>query len=122
MSRMAATARLPGIRIDAAPPPPAFVLPRMDVAVFVGFAATGPLHLPVAIESPAQFAAVFGADATLAWDGARGAAVGSLLGPAVRAFFANGGRRCWVVRVARIRALEALWRGADPATLRPDDL
>ena len=33
----------------------------MDIAVFVGFAASGPLQIPVAIESEAQFAAIFGA-------------------------------------------------------------
>src|SRR3712207_7471121 len=38
------------------------VLPRMDVAAFVGFAASGPLHLPVAVEDASQFAALFGAD------------------------------------------------------------
>ena len=64
--------RLPGIRIDVAPPESAQALPRMDVAVLVGFASTGPLHLPVPIESVAQYAAVFGADAPLAWDAIRG--------------------------------------------------
>src|SRR5215218_7086647 len=96
--------RLPGIEVDAAPPPPAEALPRMDVAVLVGFASAGPLHVPVAVESVTQFAAVFGPDAPLAWDAARGVRARAYLGPAVRAFFANGGRRCWVVRVARTRA------------------
>ena len=64
--------RLPGFRFEAQPPPLAEKLPRMDVAVFVGFAATGPLHLPVVVEDAAQFEAVFGADAPLAWDRARG--------------------------------------------------
>ena len=43
-------ARLPGVRFEAPPPPLAEVLPRMDVAVFVGFAASGPLHRPVVVE------------------------------------------------------------------------
>ncbi|MFS8979346.1 hypothetical protein PO002_33515 [Cupriavidus necator] len=107
------TRRLPGIRVDVAPPPAVQALPRMDVAVFVGFASTGPLHLPVAIESVAQYAAVFGPDAPLAWDARRGERVFAHLGCAVRAFFANGGRRCWVLRVARSAALEAV-RGGDP--------
>jgi len=94
--------RLPGIRVDAAPPPLAQALPRMDVAVLVGFASTGPLHLPVAVESVAQFTAVFGPDAPLAWDGVQGERVYACLGPAVRAFFSNGGQRCWVIRVARV--------------------
>jgi hypothetical protein len=99
-----ATRSLPGIRVDVAPPPAVEALPRMDVAVLVGFASTGPLHVPVAIESVAQYAAVFGPDAPLAWDAQRGERVQALLGPAVRAFFANGGRRCWVIRVARVES------------------
>lgn len=94
------TRRLPGFRFEVQTPPLDEVLPRMDVAVFVGFAASGPLHLPVAVEDAAQFAALFGADAPLAWDARRGETVYAYLGPAVRAFFRNGGRRCWVVRVA----------------------
>lgn len=107
--------RLPGIEVAAAPPPAAEALPRMDVAVFVGFAATGPLHLPVVIDGVAQFAAVFGPDAPLAWDEARGERATAYLGRAVRAFFANGGQRCWVVRVARSAATEAL-RGVLPTS------
>lgn len=102
---------LPGIRISATPPVAAQVLPRMDVAVLVGFASTGPLHRPVVVDSVGAYAAVFGPDAPLAWDARRGERVHAHLGPAVRAFFANGGRRCWVVRVARSAAAEALWRG-----------
>ncbi|MFL6254977.1 MAG: hypothetical protein ACJ74T_08130, partial [Pyrinomonadaceae bacterium] len=94
------TRRMPGFRFKAQTPPLDEVLPRMDVAVFVGFAASGPLHLPVAVEDAAQFAALYGADAPLAWDARRGETVYARLGPAVRAFFRNGGRRCWVVRVA----------------------
>jgi len=92
--------RLPGFRFEAQPPPLADKLPRMDVALFVGFAAAGPLHLPVVVEDAAQFEAIYGADAPLAWDRARGERVQAHLAPAVRAFFRNGGRRCWVVRVA----------------------
>lgn len=94
--------RLPGIRVDVAPPPAVEALPRMDVAVLVGFASTGPLHLPVVVESVAQFAAVFGPDAPLARDDARGERVFAYLGPAVRSFFSNGGRRCWIIRAARV--------------------
>jgi hypothetical protein len=72
----------------------------MDVAVFVGFAASGPLHTPVAVEDIEQFTAVFGADATLVWDEQQGTPVKAYLAPVVRSFFGNGGRRCWVVRVA----------------------
>lgn len=101
---MTATARrLPGIRFETVAPPSAEVLARMDVAGFVGFAASGPLDVPVPVEDAAQFADVFGADAPLAWDPVRGEQLYAQLGPAVRAFFRNGGKRCWVVRVADAR-------------------
>src|SRR5437764_624387 len=92
--------RLPGIHFEAQGPPPDEVLPRMDIAAFVGFAAAGPVNVPVAVEDPTQFAALFGADLPLAWDPVRGETVYAYLAPAVRAFFRNGGVRCWVVRVA----------------------
>jgi hypothetical protein len=72
----------------------------MDVAAFVGLAASGPLHVPVPVEDPARFTEIFGADPVLAWDRQRGQWATAHLGAAVRAFFRNGGRRCWVVRVA----------------------
>jgi hypothetical protein len=93
--------RLPGFRFETQAPPLPEVLPRMDIAVFVGFAASGPLQLPVAVESEAQFAAIFGDDAPLAWDFDRGEQLYAYLGPAVRAFFRNQGRRCWIIRVAK---------------------
>ena len=95
-----AVRRVPGIRFEAPPPQVDEVLPRMDIAAFVGFAETGPTHVPVAIESIAEFAAIFGGDAPLAWDPRRGEIVSARLAPAIRAFFRNGGRRCWVVRAA----------------------
>jgi len=78
----------------------------MDIAVFVGFAASGPLQTPVAVESEPQFTAIFGEDAPLAWDVVRGEEIHAHLGPAVRAFFRNGGQRCWIIRVARQSASE----------------
>lgn len=92
--------RLPGFRFEAQPPPRRDPLPRMDVAAFVGFAAAGPLDCPVPVEDPARFTAIFGEDAAVAWDAQRGEQVSAYLAPAVRAFFRNGGQRCWVVRVA----------------------
>ena len=92
--------RLPGFSFEYQPPPPTNVLPRMDVAVFVGFAASGPLHIPVAVEDVTQFTTIFGSDVPLAWDTRRSEQVYAYLAPAVRAFFRNGGRRCWVIRVA----------------------
>src|SRR5215207_10381981 len=72
----------------------------MDVAVFVGFARSGPLDTPVAVEDVVEFVAIFGSDAPLAWEADSGEPVYALLGPSVRAFFANGGKRCWIIRVA----------------------
>lgn len=99
--------RLPGFRFETQAPPLPEVLPRMDIAVFVGFAASGPLQTPVAVESEPQFTAIFGEDAPLAWDVVRGEEIHAHLGPAVRAFFRNGGQRCWIIRVARQTANES---------------
>jgi len=76
----------------------------MDVAAFVGFAASGPLNLAVAVESVAQFTDIFGEDARVAWDRKLSGETFAYLAPCVRSFFDNGGRRCWIVRVARERA------------------
>jgi len=97
---LAAARRLPGIGFEVQAPQPTEVLPRMDVAVFVGFASSGPLHIPVAVEDVAEFTRIFGPDAPLAWEKERGEQLYAYLGPAVRAFFRNGGRRCWIIRVA----------------------
>jgi hypothetical protein len=104
--------RLPGFRFENQAPTLPEVLPRMDIAVFVGFAASGPLQTPVVIETEQQFAAIFGEDAPLAWDVDRGEQIYAYLAPAVRAFFRNGGRRCWIIRVARqaTREVESLNR------------
>src|SRR4051812_12791772 len=92
--------RLPGFAFESRTPALEEVLPRMDVAVFVGIAASGPVHVPVPLEDVEQFAMIFGDDAPLTWDAHAGAVASAQLGPAVRSFFANGGRRCWVIRVA----------------------
>ncbi|TVQ26013.1 MAG: hypothetical protein EA367_00500 [Leptolyngbya sp. DLM2.Bin15] len=94
------TARtIPGIafRVET---PTTVSLPRMDIAAFVGFAQRGPVHLPVVVESYPEFVNVFGGLYPLAWDGEQGLWQTACLAPAVQAFFAQGGRRCWVVRVA----------------------
>jgi uncharacterized protein len=79
----------PGVRFQwiARPAPPG--APRTDVTGFVGIAERGDLNTPTRIESPAQFASVFGQ-----------ALGGAYLADAVDAFFANGGATCWIVRVA----------------------
>lgn len=99
------TARLPGIAFVTAASPLAEALPRMDIACFVGFAPRGPVHTPVAVDGPEQYHRVFGADLPLVWDARpgeleNGELLHAHLGPAVRAFFANGGQRAWVIRVA----------------------
>lgn len=111
-------ARLPGIYVDRVDPPAPEGLPRMDVAVFVGLAASGPVHRAIALESVAAFEAVFGGDVPLAFDPARGETIVSNLARSVRAFFSNGGRRCWVVRVAMTAALADLWGDADNGATR----
>jgi hypothetical protein len=78
---------------------PVLVPERTDVTGFVGIAARGPLHRAVKVESWTQFQSVFG-----------GFLPQSYLAYAVDGFFANGGRTCWIVRVA------------DPDTARPASL
>lgn len=62
---------------------------RVDIPAFIGFANQGPLNQPAQINSQAQFQAIFG-----------GFIPNSYLAYTVRAFFENGGTRCYVVRVA----------------------
>lgn len=102
--------RLPGLYFEAPPQPVASVLPRMDIAAFVGCAASGPLDLPVAVEDAGRFRDVFGPAPALAWDGERGRVRRAHLALAVESFFANGGWRCWVVRVAGPEALRHRFR------------
>jgi len=98
--------RLPGFRFEAVAPAREDILPRMDVALFVGFAASGPIGIPVAIESAEQFKTIFGEDLPIVWDSKRGDFVYAFLAPTVRSFFQNGGLKCWVLRVARLEANE----------------
>jgi hypothetical protein len=93
------TATLPGIAFEVVPRSIDESLPRMDVAGFAGFAACGPIDVPVLVEDPVAFRDVFGPDPELARTD-DGTPVRAHLGAAVEAFFANGGRRAWVVRVA----------------------
>jgi uncharacterized protein len=62
---------------------------RTDVTGMVGMAERGPLHLAVPVESPRQFEAWFGRPIEQGY-----------LAYSARAFFENGGRRLWAVRVA----------------------
>jgi phage tail sheath protein FI len=101
----------PGVyyeRADAGAPAIAFL--RTDVAGFVGIARRGPLHQPLPIQSWRQFEAHFGEFSGNAF-----------LAYAVRAFFENGGRRCWVARVASEAAgtAAAVLKMAMPAPALP---
>jgi uncharacterized protein len=85
-----ATYLTPGVyyeRVDATAP--AISAIRTDVAGFVGIALRGPVDTAMPVQSWRQFQAHFGE-----FTGS------GFLAYAVRAFFENGGRRCWVVRVA----------------------
>lgn len=75
-------------------------LPRMDIAAFVGFAQRGPVDVPVVIESYPEFVDIFGGLYPLAWDREERLWQTACLAPAVKNFFVQGGRRCWIVRVA----------------------
>src|SRR5690348_9011254 len=80
----------PGVfyqRADAAAP--AISVVRTDITGFVGIAPRGLLDVAVPVESWRQFQAHYGSFTGSAF-----------LAYAVRAFFENGGRRCWIVRVA----------------------
>lgn len=92
---------LPGI-VFRAEPPPVVAFPRMDVAAFVGFAQRGPVNMPVVVEDYPQFEDIFGGVFRLAWDEEASIWQTACLAPAVRQFFEQGGRRCWVVRVANL--------------------
>lgn len=80
----------PGVyyeRVDSSAP--GIIGVRTDIAGFVGIAARGPVDTAVPLQSYRQFQSYFG-DFTGA----------GYLAYSVRAFFENGGRRCWAVRVA----------------------
>jgi hypothetical protein len=79
----------PGAYYETAPVELAINPIRMDIAGFAGIAERGPVDTPIPVESWRQFTGYFG-----------GLIGSGFLAYAVRAFFENGGRRCWIVRVA----------------------
>lgn len=118
-SLRASSRHLPGVSFEVARPevPPA--LPRMDVTAFVGLASAGPFDVPVHVEDPLQFRDIFGPDVPLT-DAAPGlAAPRSLLGASVQAFFAHGGRSCWVTRAGDAAAASTT-RFVVPGLVRAD--
>lgn len=101
---------LPGVRFVTQPPAPEQSLPRMDITAFVGFAASGPVNVPVPVEDLARFHDVFGGgtgnvtQVVLSWNASGRQMQPAQLALAVELFFRNGGTRCWVVRVAGPKA------------------
>jgi phage tail sheath protein FI len=97
-----ATYVTPGVYYERADAGDAIIAPlRTDIAGFAGIARRGPLDFAVPLESWRQFVAHFG-DFTGA----------GYLAYAVRGFFENGGRRCWIVRVASRAATAATSQAA----------
>ncbi|MCW2714561.1 MAG: tail sheath protein [Frankiales bacterium] len=87
---MILTDAAPGVSYEAVDATGPGVTPlRTDIAAFVGIADRGPVDVPVPVESWQQFTSWFG-----------GCTPVGFLAYAVRGFLENGGRRCWVVRVA----------------------
>jgi phage tail sheath protein FI len=82
--------RTPGVYVEWLDANPQHIeLGRTDVAGLVGIAQQGPVQTPVKIESTRQFLTTFGEQIRHGY-----------LAYAVAGFFENGGRTCWVVRVA----------------------
>ena len=104
-----------GVQIVDDPSPAGDGLPAMDVPVFVGFASKGPLQRPVALDDPSQFEAVFGRPLALALPAVGTQPLVAHLPAAVAGFFANGGRRCFVIRVAARGAADSMVAGASNA-------
>jgi len=77
---------------------------RTDVAAFVGVAEFGPVNTPTPVNSWQQFQSVFGNFIPQAF-----------LAYAVKAFFENGGLRCWVVRAIA----DAVATKSDVAAVQP---
>lgn len=90
--------RLPGVLCETRMPNLGVRPLRLDVAAFIGLAERGPLDVPVLVEDFNQFRLIFGGDLPLAR--VDGRPLFAHLRQTVAAFFENGGRRCYVVRVA----------------------
>lgn len=113
----ASNIRLPGVYFLPSRRPRAAALPRLDVAAFVGYAERGPLDWPVAVEDLDTYRAVFGGDLAVAREQG-GRTVYANLPSAVASFFAQGGRRCYVVRVAGRNSTRTLFRLGGLVALR----
>jgi hypothetical protein len=139
MPSTATAFRLPGVYFL---PPPRVLplgLPPLDVAAFVGFTERGPLHLPVPVDDMNMYHGIFGGDMAIAREVSSKADLVPSSPPAdqvfihqqdgrmiyvnlpqsVAAFFANGGRRCYVVRVAGKNATASRFRVPGIVALGP---
>ena len=143
------------VRFEAQPPVEPSAPTRADIACFVGFVSRRPGALPASLERwleergwlgegpyarpeakdlvdvPVPVDNWVGFDRLFAWE-ARAGGGSTYLGAAVRSFFAQGGRRCYVVRVgdplpvgsprdARLALLEPLLGTAGGAPPSPGD-
>ena len=89
-SPVTAAYRTPGVYVEFQDANPQYLdVGRSDIAGFLGMAERGPLHRALKIESQRQFLSAYGR-ASAQW----------YLADAINGFFANGGRTCWIVRVA----------------------
>jgi phage tail sheath protein FI len=88
----------PGVYFEYRDAAPAVRGVRTDIAGFVGLAARGPVNRPVRVESWRQYQAQFGDFVPYGF-----------LAYAVKGFFENGGRTCYVVRVAGAAAQAAAY-------------
>ena len=83
------TNQTPGIHIvPSVRQPQPLILRRTGVAGFLGLTIRGPERKALEIRSSDEFTRVFG-----------GSPDGGMLEPSVRAYFINGGERCFVSRV-----------------------
>lgn len=85
----------PGVYRSPGGAPFVFAPIRLDIAGFAGVAPRGPVNEPVQVDSWSDFQRVFGG-----FGGTDGVSADRHLPYAVDAFFAQGGRRAFVVRVA----------------------
>lgn len=100
---MSATYAIPGVYSRQRPRAEGFLRVRTDICGFVGVA--GPNHVgeAIAVDDWKSYVAAFRTDAAGAQIPPPG---GSVLDSTLRDFFANGGRRAWIVNVAAEISLE----------------
>jgi hypothetical protein len=109
--------RLPGVDCSPALAPAEQAI-QGDIAAFVGFAERGPVDTPVTVVDYASFSAIFGGDYVLASEG--GKPMYAALPSAVKAFFDNGGVRCYAVRVTGPNPATASWALPGVQIWQPD--